>query len=417
MNVLLASLGTAGDIHPFLAIGRFLRAHGHRAELISNPVFAPLAERAGLDFTPVGEAAHFHATFTHHYVWHPLNGFGVMWRYLARPAIPAALARLEAAAHEPDTVALYSPFLMPAPRIAMETRGLRAVSAWTAPQMLPRFAPPLWLAGRHLGPEVAATVAREAVLALDCNKMQPLALTDVDAARSARGLPALGQSIFLEWIHSPLLSIALFPECFAAATPEWPRPHVHAGFPFYDDDAAEGLDIALERFLEAGSPPVVFTAGTAMHDAKAFFAEAIAASASLGLRALLLTQDSAQLPAVLPKDQMYVSYAAFSVLLPRARALVHHGGVGTLAQALRARLPQLVVPQAYDQFDNVSRLVTLGVAHALFPREDGSRLPLRDALAALLADASVPAACARLATELADQHPFERVRLALESLA
>lgn len=417
MRVLLASLGTAGDIHPFLAIGRHLRAHGHRAELLSNPVFAPLAARAGIDFTPAGEASHFHATFSHPSVWHPLNGFGVMWRYLARPAIPAALARLEAAANEPDTVALYSPFLMPAPRIAMETRGLRAVSAWTAPQMLPCFDPPLWLAGRRIGAETSPAETREAVLALDRSKMQPLALGDVEAARSARGLPALERSIFLEWIHSPLLSIALFPECFAAATPEWPRPHLHAGFPLYDDDAAEGLPPALADFLDADPPPVVFTAGTAMHDAGAFFVEAVAASAVLGLRAVLLTQDAAQLPAALPPGVMRVSYAPFSLLLPRARALVHHGGVGTLAQALRAGLPQLVVPQAYDQFDNGSRLEALGVGRMLGLREDGSRAPLRDGLESLLADAAVPATCARLAALMASESPLERVRLALEALA
>ena len=417
MKVLLASLGTAGDIHPFLAIGRHLVAHGHHAELVSNPVFAPLAERAGIDFTPVGEAAHFHATFAHPSVWHPLSGFGVMWRYLARPAITAALARLEAAADEPDTVVLYSPFLMPAPRIAMETRGLRAVSAWTAPQMLPRFAPPLWLAGHRIGVDVPATRAREAVLALDRSKMQPLALSDIEAARSTRGLPALERSIFLEWIHSPLLSIALFPECFAAATPDWPHPHLHAGFPLYDDDAAGGLAPAVLQFLDADAPPVVFTAGTAMHDATAFFAEAVAASKALGLRVILLTQDFTQVPAVLPPGVLHVPYAPFSVLLPRARALVHHGGVGTLAQALRAGLPQFVMPQAYDQFDNASRLEALGVAHAIYPREDGSRPPLEDALAELLADASLPAACAAVAERLAGQQPLDRVRLALESLA
>jgi UDP:flavonoid glycosyltransferase YjiC (YdhE family) len=247
--------------------------------------------------------------------------------------------------------------------------------------------------------------------------MQPLALPDVEAARSARGLPALERSIFLDWIHSPLLSIALFPASFAAATPEWPHPHLHAGFPLYDDDAGSGLDSALAQFLDAGPPPVVFTAGTAMHDARAFFADAVDASVALGLRALLLAQDAAQLPEVLPPGVIHVPYAPFSLLLPRARALVHHGGVGTLAQALRAGLPQLAVPQAYDQFDNASRLVALGVAQAVFPGEDGTRLPLRDALSALLADTSVPAACARVAADLDGHNAFERVRLALESLA
>ena len=138
---------------------------------------------------------------------------------------------------------------------------------------------------------------------------------------------------------------------------------------------------------------------------------------SLGLRALFLTGDASQLPATLPPAIRHVDYAPFSLLLPRVRAIVHHGGVGTLAQVLRAGVPQLVVPQAYDQFDNASRLVGLGVAHALFPREDGSRGALHDALRALLADDALPAACTATAARMNRDQPLDGVRLALESLA
>ncbi|MFM7272962.1 MAG: glycosyltransferase, partial [Gammaproteobacteria bacterium] len=227
MHVVLATLGTAGDVQPFVAIGQHLREHGHRVELLSNPVFAGLAADAGIGFTPVGSTADHAATFSHHYTWHAVNGFGVMWRYLARPAIPQALARLETLRSEPDVAVLYSPFLMPAPRIAQEAWGIRAVSAWTAPAMVPNFQPPLCLTSLRIPGWMPRPLAAAAVRALDRRKMQPLALPAIESARSALGLPRLGRSIFLDWLHSPLQSLALFPEWFAASTRDWPRPNRH----------------------------------------------------------------------------------------------------------------------------------------------------------------------------------------------
>jgi rhamnosyltransferase subunit B len=55
-----------------------------------------------------------------------------------------------------------------------------------------------------------------------------------------------------------------------------------------------------------------------------------------------------------------LDYAAFDSLFPRCRAVVHHGGIGTLSKALRAGLPQLIVARAYDQFDNAARAERLG---------------------------------------------------------
>jgi len=89
-----------------------------------------------------------------------------------------------------------------------------------------------------------------------------------------------------------------------------------------------------------------------------------------------------QLPAVLPAGALHVSHAPFSALLPRLSALVHHGGIGTSAQALAAGIPQLVVPFAHDQFDNAARLHRLGVAVRL--RTQAPAAEWRDALQGLL---------------------------------
>jgi UDP:flavonoid glycosyltransferase YjiC (YdhE family) len=64
----------------------------------------------------------------------------------------------------------------------------------------------------------------------------------------------------------------------------------------------------------------------------------------------------------------HVPYAPFSQLLPRCAAIVHHCGIGTSAQAMRAGIPQLLTPFAHDQHDNAARLIRLGVARKIEPR-------------------------------------------------
>ena len=60
-----------------------------------------------------------------------------------------------------------------------------------------------------------------------------------------------------------------------------------------------------------------------------------------------------------------MDYAPHSALFPHASLIVHHGGIGTSAEALRAGKPMLVVPHGFDQPDNAARLQRLGVAEVL----------------------------------------------------
>jgi UDP:flavonoid glycosyltransferase YjiC (YdhE family) len=151
--------------------------------------------------------------------------------------------------------------------------------------------------------------------------------------------------------------VALFSPLLGAPQPDWP-PNAHAtGFAFYDRlDKSQGLPPELERVLDSGPPPIVFTLGTsAVMDARDFFVESARAAAQLGRRAVLLIgRDPANAPAApLPP---------YSEIFPHAAAIVHQGGAGTTAQALRSGRPMLVVPFAHDQPDNAARVVRLGVA-------------------------------------------------------
>jgi UDP:flavonoid glycosyltransferase YjiC (YdhE family) len=125
--------------------------------------------------------------------------------------------------------------------------------------------------------------------------------------------------------------------------------------------------------------------------AKDFYKDSAEAARALGVRALLLIGDERNRPAAaLPEGVAAFEYAPYGELLPRARAIVHQGGVGTTGQALRAGRPTLIVPHAFDQHDNAARAARLGASRTL-------RRPRYDA-----------AAAARELRALLDDESYER---------
>src|SRR5262249_17419123 len=146
------------------------------------------------------------------------------------------------------------------------------------------------------------------------------------------------------------------------------------------------------RFLDAGEPPLVFTPGSADRaDGKDFLAASAAACRLLGRRGLLLTRYPEQVPASLPPGVQVYSYLPFSQVLGRSAALVHYAGIGMVAQALAAGVPQLVSPIAIALPDNADRVARLGVGRVLPPRAYRPRRVARE-LEDLLGSAEV-AAC------------------------
>jgi UDP:flavonoid glycosyltransferase YjiC (YdhE family) len=186
----------------------------------------------------------------------------------------------------------------------------------------------------------------------------------VDRLRAELGLPP-GKDPIFEAHFSPDLNLALFSEMLGAPQPDWPAHTVQCGFPFYDR-LTHGATMPedLQRFLDTGPAPIVFTLGTsAVFTADDFYRESITAVQRTGRRAVLLvgTEGLNELPD-LPDGIIGVPYAPHSKLFARAAAIVHQGGVGTTGQALRAGKPTLVVPFAHDQPDNATRVTRRGGA-------------------------------------------------------
>jgi len=364
MHVILVTMGSAGDLFPFLWIGRALRERGHRVDFLGPEQHALYVDAAGLTFHGLPADA---AVLDHPDLWHPTRGLAVVWE-ATRPAmaqLPSVVAALDAGK---DTLLLVHPLALPeADLCRLDRPGLKVAATWLAPSNLPTVHDPLLLGPWPVPAWVPHGVRRWLWRTLATRFIDPVALPGLNAAREERGLPRVRSLI--DYIRTvPDLSLALFPDWFAAPVPDWPKPLHQSGFPLYDPDPDAAPSATLRAFLDAGAPPVVFTPGTGNRQAGRYFEAAAQAVAQLGLRAIFLTPHREQLPGSLPSTICWQDYVPLKALLPHVAALVHHGGIGTTAEALRAGTPQLVVPLAHDQFDNAARVVALGAGASLHAR-------------------------------------------------
>ncbi len=415
MHFILATIGSAGDLFPFLWIGRALRERGHRVDFLGPEQHAQFFEAAGLTFH--GLPADM-AVLDHPDLWHATRGLAVVWE-ATRPAMAQLPQLVESfACEQPNEqrVLLVHPLALPEADLCRHAcPGLKIAAAWLAPSNLPTVHDPLLLGPWPVPTWVPHGVRRWLWRRLAARFVDPVALPGLNTARVERGLPQVDSLV--DYIPAiPDLSLALFPDWFAAPQLDWPQPLYQAGFPLYDPDPNAAPSAELRAFLDGGKPPVVFTPGTGNRQARAYFEAAAQATRELGLRAIFLTPHFDQLPATLGPDVCWQEYVPLKALLPHVAALVHHGGIGTTAEALRAGTPQLVVPLAHDQFDNAARVVAMGAGASLHAARVTPARMAR-ALRQVVENAEVAARCAEVAQRFSEGGVIERLCDRLETLA
>ncbi len=374
MKILFAAIGSYGDVNPSLALAKELRRRGHDCTLATSSYFREVIEKQGVHFIPLHPDASLDDKALVKKVMDPRRGSEAIVRELVMPVVRDMYADLEAAAKESDLlishVLTYAvPILgekLRKPWLSMVLSPLIFFSGHDFP-VLPQ-AP--WLADwlRPLGPRVNGVLARCA------KKVSASWSRPVRDFRRDLGL-APGEDPLWEGQHSPHGVLVMFSKHFAAPQPDWPPKAIVCGFPFIDD-VTTPLDAELADFLEHGEAPLVFTLGSsAVMDAGDFYHQAAEAALKLGRRAVLVAgQNAAELSKSLPPSIRAVNWASFPPLFERAAVVVHSGGVGTTAQALRGGRPQLVTPFANDQFDNADHVVRIGAGSALRGRVSARRL-------------------------------------------
>lgn len=408
-RIVLATSGSCGDVHPYIAVAMGLRDLGHEVCVAAPEYYRAKIEGEGLTFAPIRPdfVPVESDPKTVRRAFNPVSGAAFLVRKLVLPSVEETYQDLLTACTGADLLLIH-PLLFPAPLVA-EKLGLKWISIVLSPIVFvsawdPPILPPLpWMQSlRGLGP-LPHRVLLRVLKGLTRGWMRPL-----DKIRRREGLNPVHGHPMHDDMFSPFGTLAWFSSKMGPVQPDWPARTEITGFPVYDREEPlgsgleSGLEPELRQFLAAGDAPAVFTLGSsAVVDARDFYEESRKAVEHLGCRAVFVVgRNSPLLVAGKQLGDVFITgYAPFSELFPLASLVVHQGGIGTTGQALAAGLPMLVVPLGLDQPDNAARAARLGVALVL-PRRRYRAASAAKHLKALMSDPAYGAAARRIGAEL-----------------
>jgi len=393
-KILIATSGSLGDLHPFVALAHALATEGLEPVVATCDYYRDYILSEGLAFAPIrpdlDDMTRDLSLDLHGIAGKMAQDDAFLLRKLIFPYLRQSYEDISAAAEGASLIVAHS--LGFSTQASAEMLGLPLVSIALSPLFLPSTydppasAPlPYILAPRNSVGRAYNSLAKALTL-----RAIWLWATPLRKFRAQLGLRNdLGPGPFLIGSHAAS-TIGLFSPLLAPLQPDYPANFVVAGHSFHDRfmEAGEALRPAHEEFFDAGAPPIVFTLGSFfVRDRVDHFRACVGAAQNLGRRALLLlhADDLAEFGSGFSKDVMALSYVPHSWVFPRACAVVHHGGIGTSGQAMRSGVPQLITPVMGDQFDNAARLERLGIAKTLVAKK-ATMESLRDSLARLFSD-------------------------------
>jgi rhamnosyltransferase subunit B len=397
LHVIMSAIGSLGDLIPFVALGRELVRRGHAVTLVANPRYASLALDSGFEFRAVGTLEGFERFFADADLWDPakvsLATARATYYYPLMPAFYEVVADVASKAAAPVIVSgeagamsaaekLDVPFvyLACAPALSLVTQSQydpthpeRVLAPWQR-----------WLAtnGRRF--------AR-----LRPRRKQPVSDTRLPPGHPiARLRHEAGLGPVDAFRPDPALALLMWPEWFAPRQPDWPDVALTTGFPFLD---ARPMPVRSPR--PAAEAPIVVTTGTVAGSQFAFYNTVVEACTGIGRPTILVTPHENHVPTPLPPSITWLAHAPFGDLFPRAALVLHHGGIGTVAQAMAAGVPQVVLPMRWDQFDTASRVQRLGTGAVLAPGASSAGT-LRKTIQGLIGSTRVAARCRHWQTQV-----------------
>lgn len=371
-RLVFAADGTYGDLFPLIPIAQALQRRGHTVVCAAASSVLSTIESAGIPATPVRTAMSFEVLKAErrwlqrstmrgdrqNRGWPGFEGMDgkddleEMCRIGRAVEVCSDLRRVSEGADllVSNLASIFSPWVA-------EALSLKHVIV--SPQI--RHAParpmgPSWLGSLRAFQGLAFWRLRQLLQRI-------LRLESVMKARRDFGLANTGDYLN-RLIGCCRLVLAVSPELLKPS-PFWKRSIRIVGHIRWDRLKQGTCSPKITEFLKSGSPPVLVTLGSAASlGARSEFTECISGVLRTGHRALVLTVHEEPIESDLTKA-LVERYAPLSQVLPACQATIHHGGIGTVHEALRAGLPSIVVPRLEDQPLNARLLMSLGVARVI----------------------------------------------------
>jgi rhamnosyltransferase subunit B len=375
MKFVFVSLGSVGDVAPLIGVAERLQARGHCCELLTNEEFIAGARARGLKASSVAPRVEIcrHVPRFEDYL------------YCSPVTIGEELPRR---APSVDLVVNCDRYC--ASNLLAEKHGLR-------------------VARLHLSPFKVRPYDTARTPPYDLFARNPRVLAFVNELRGTFGLDRVATAFHDE--SYVVGHVATFPSWFCPVLPSAAPAVEFAGFPLPPERVP--LPPELQAFIRQRGRPLVFTFGTANTQLEQSIEQAEQCCRELRLPGVVLCprgvgerRSSEQL--------LLCPFVPLGAVLPEARLLVHHGGIGTTARALEAGVPQVILPQRFDQPDNGARCQALGVGSVLEPAQATS-LSLLRAIRGLLDNASVTRRATELRGRIEAAQGLERLADALEA--
>lgn len=401
MKVAILAVGSRGDVQPFVALGRGLKAAGMEVILATGTDFQQLALDQGLRYAPI--RADFYRLVESREGREMLAGNPVhIARVLKRTILPSVRNILDdswRAAMGADAI-VYHPKVLSGAHLA-ERLGVPCFAGLVVPLSPTReFAVP-GLSHRNLGGwlnRLSYSLLRTVALPFRgvVNRWRREALGLPPRPRFANELEVEGRPIPILYSYSQHL---------VQRPLDWPACHVVTGYWFLDRIADWTPPIGLTEFLAKGPPPVYIGFGSMAGRRPERAADVVLkALERTQRRGIIATGWGGIRPSMLPATVFQLEGVCHDWLFPRTSAVVHHGGAGTTASGLRAGRPTVICPFAVDQPFWGHRVHELGVG----PRPLPQRKLRTDNLAAAIHLATTDASMIRRAREIGARIRSER---------
>ncbi len=341
MHLALCAFGTVGDVFPLLQIGNLLQEQGARVTCILNPVMAGRGRELGLSVIEVGEPWEPDTLASNPKLLNPRY----VWSEVFRPQIqPMFQAVQDLHSLEPIDGVINHIWCFGG-SYAAESLGLPSYMVGLAPITWFSLDQPPQVDHRRMPP----AMHRWAMKWIARPLIQWIYEPGMQAEAKALKLP-FRRHRFWGVQQDATLNLGLWSASWRASAKDDP-PHAHAvGFPL--SSSSQPLSSKTESFLLSGKPPIVMGLGSALSKAEgSLYQTVLRVAVALKQRLILVGVDPQHLEEV-TDHVCCVPFEPYSTLFGRARCVIHHGGIGTTAEALRAGVPQLVVGFGNDQHAN-----------------------------------------------------------------
>ncbi|HKX33397.1 MAG TPA: nucleotide disphospho-sugar-binding domain-containing protein [Blastocatellia bacterium] len=385
-NIILTTMGTGGDVFPYITIGAALKARGHRVVLLTHSYYSDVARDAGVNFEAIDSLEESERMMRDGPLLNTPKSLLAFLDCHILPKIPIEIELIRKHYLPGETVLVARSGPGFAARMAAELMPMPLVSIFMTPA------------------DVLGLTLVEQLVNLSIGSR-------LNEFRRQLDLPVVER--WEPWLRYQT-GIGLWPDWYCSSDSTWKCEPRLAGFILSDDPAQGVVEDSLLQIMRSDRPVVLITGGTGVFGGSNFFEATIEAGRLAGCRVLVVSRHRELLPPRLPEDCFYFPRVpSLGAVMPHVSAICHHGGMGTIGQAIAAGIPQLISGAGGDRPDNAARLKAMGCAESVPPRQ---LTPERvaAALSYLMSSEAVRRCCQSLSARFRETSPVDLVCRVIE---